>query len=81
VLQEVVRYKMYIIYGKTSCPYCVSAKELLSGKSLPFEYIDLTDKTPEFIDNLKQMTGMRSVPIIYYNNVLIGGYTDLKAKL
>lgn len=72
---------MYIVYGKASCPYCVSAKELLSQKDLPFEYIDLSGKTPEFIDNLKQMTGMRSVPIIYHNNVLIGGYTDLKAKL
>ena len=72
---------MYIVYGKNSCPHCVAAKELLSSKSLPFEYITLEDKTPEFIDDLKQMTGMRSVPIIYYNNALIGGYSDLKAKL
>ena len=67
-----------VMYSKVPCPYCVSAKNFLNGKNIPFEEIDLTGK-PDEIDRIKQETGWRTVPIILINGKLIGGYTDLKA--
>jgi glutaredoxin 3 len=66
------------MYSKVPCPYCVSAKNFLNGKNIPFQEIDLTGK-PEEIDRIKEETGWRTVPIILINGQLIGGYTDLKA--
>lgn len=65
-----------IIYSKTYCPYCVKAKRLLSSKNVSFEEIMLDD-TPEAFADLKQKTGMMTVPQIFINDRLIGGYTDM----
>lgn len=67
-----------LIYSKVPCPYCVRAKSFLEDKGIAFQEIDLTSK-PEEIERLKNETGWRTVPMIFINDKLIGGYTDLKA--
>lgn len=67
-----------IIYTKDPCPFCVRAINFMTEEGIQFEEIDLTD-TPEKIQQIKDETGWRTVPIIMINNQLIGGYTDLKA--
>ena len=66
------------IYSKDPCPYCLRAFRLLENKGLKFEVVDLTDK-PNEIDRIKMETGWRTVPIIFINDGLIGGYEDLKS--
>lgn len=68
-----------LIYTKDNCPYCVNAKRLLSSKGVTFEEINIEGKLDEF-EKLKARTGMRTVPQIFINDQLVGGYTDL-AKL
>ena len=63
---------------KNPCPYCDRAKNLLDGKGIPFEVIDLTDKMDE-LQAWKEKTGWKTVPMIFINDNLVGGYTDLKA--
>ena len=66
------------VFFKVPCPYCVNAKRLLTEKKVNFEEIDLTEKPEEF-DRLKNETGYRTVPMIFIDGKLIGGYSDLRA--
>lgn len=68
------------IYTTDNCPYCIRAKQLLNARGLAFEEINLEGR-PEEIASLKARTGWRTVPQIFYDDVLIGGYTELAAKL
>ena len=63
---------------KNPCPYCDRAKVFLDGKGIKYEVVDLTDK-PEELMAWKQKTGWSTVPMIFINDELIGGYSDLKA--
>lgn len=65
------------IYTKDYCPYCVRAKNLLKGKGLEFEEINVEDEA--LFEELKKRTGLRTVPQIFVGDQLIGGFTDLKA--
>ena len=65
------------MYSKDPCPYCVNAKRLLTEKNIDFEEIDLSNKPDEF-EKLRQQTGYRTVPMIFINDKLIGGYSDLR---
>jgi len=65
-----------IVYTKVPCPYCVQAKNLLSTKGLSFEEIDLTNKPQELVA-LKEKSGLRTVPQIFINDQLIGGFSEL----
>jgi glutaredoxin 3 len=66
------------IYSKTYCPYCDRAKSLLASKGVAFEEINLEGK-PDEMQALVKRTGMRTVPQIFINGKLVGGFTDLAA--
>ena len=63
---------------KTPCPYCDRAMTLLNNKGYQVEIIDLTDNLAE-LQTWKANTGYQTVPMIFINEIFIGGYTDLKA--
>ncbi len=65
-----------VVYSKTVCPYCVRAKKLLEGKGVDFEEI-MVDSDPDLFNELKQKSGMLTVPQIFIDDQLIGGYTEL----
>lgn len=65
-----------LIYTKSNCPYCVRAKDLFTRKGVAFDEIYLDDR-PEEYTSLKQRTGMMTVPQIFIDEQLVGGYTDL----
>ncbi len=68
-----------VIYSKEQCPYCHMAKDLLKSRGLTFEEIriDLDDSKRE--EMLRLTNNRRTVPQIFINNTLIGGYDDLSA--
>lgn len=66
------------VYTWSNCPYCVLAKNLLSGKGVDFQEINLDGKDKE-LKALRERTGMRTVPQIFIDDKLIGGYQDLAA--
>ncbi len=65
------------IITKVPCPYCDRAINFFQSKGIAFEKIDLTNQ-PEEIIRLKNETGWKTVPMIFINDQMIGGYTDLK---
>jgi glutaredoxin 3 len=66
------------VYTTEYCPYCTRAKSLLKSKGIDFEEINLEGKYDE-LTKLKEKTGWRTVPQIFINEKLIGGYTELAA--
>lgn len=68
-----------VIYTKKYCPYCDSAKGVFQREGWEYEEKVLTT-TDEF-ENLKNKTGLMTVPQIFVNNELIGGYDDLINKI
>jgi glutaredoxin 3 len=67
-----------LIYTKSNCPFCVRAKDLLGRKGVKFDEIYLDDK-PEEYTTLRAKTGLMTVPQIFINDQLVGGYTELAA--
>lgn len=69
-----------IIWSKYNCPYCDQAKALLTSKGVQFEEKKIGDGyTKE--DLLKAVPNARTVPQIFLDEQLIGGFTELKQKL
>ncbi len=69
-----------IVWSKYNCPYCEQAKKLLSAKGIEFEERKIGDGyTKE--DLLEAVPNARTVPQIFLNEELIGGFDDLKRKL
>lgn len=67
---------MYIVYGKNHCQYCVRAKSLLDRLAIEYEYRDVSD--PAILSDLKErVPTVKTVPQIFDNEKLIGGYDDL----
>jgi len=65
------------VYVTTYCPYCDAAKALLNQKGIEYEVIDVTD--PDKKMDLKKRTGWMTVPQIFIDDELIGGYQELAA--
>lgn len=66
-----------VMYKKVPCPYCINAQRLLDEKGIKYDLVDLTDR-PEELQALKEKTGWRTVPMIFVDDKLIGGYSDMK---
>ncbi|KFD58387.1 hypothetical protein M514_00613 [Trichuris suis] len=82
-VKKLVSSKKVVVFTKRSCSYCAAALKALSFYNLPkdnFEVIDLEGR-PDYdaiMDNLKELTGARTVPRVFINEMCIGGSTDLE---
>lgn len=79
---------MFTIYSKDNCGYCVSAKQLLDVKSIPYREIKLDkDITREaLLEAVKYYGHGNTMPMIVredgYGNVeRVGGFTELNKWL
>ena len=67
------------VYSTTYCPFCVRAKALLKSKGVAFTEIDVTDD-PAMRERMVVLAGgRRTVPEIFINGRIIGGYDELRA--
>lgn len=65
------------VYSTDYCPFCDAAKTFLNAKKIPFEEIDVS--RPDDRMALKQRTGWLTVPQIFIDDHLVGGYQELVA--
>ena len=74
-------YKMKAtVWSKYHCPYCDQAKALLTSKGIQFEEKKIGDGyTRE--DLLEAVPSARTVPQIFLDDKLIGGFTELRQHL
>jgi len=72
--------KKVTVYTSPSCPYCIRAKDLLQRRSIAFEEILISwDDEAGWEAMKKKSGGMKTVPQIYIDEKLVGGYTELAA--
>ncbi len=69
-----------VVWSKYHCPYCDQAKALLKQKGIPFEEKKIGDGYSKE-DLLEAVPTARTVPQIFIDEQLIGGFTELKTHL
>ena len=68
------------VWSKYNCPYCDQAKALLKQKGIPFEEKKIGDGyTKEEL--LEAVPSARTVTQIFLGDELVGGFTELRARL
>jgi glutaredoxin 3 len=67
------------IYTTEYCPYCIRAKALLRDKGISFEEIDVGGDPDLRATMVERAGGRRTVPEIFINGRIIGGYNELSA--
>jgi len=67
-----------IVYSADYCPYCDTAKQLLTQKGAAFTEIRV-DLDPAQKEKMMTLSGRRTVPQIFINDQHIGGCDDLMA--
>ena len=69
-----------VVWSKYHCPYCDQAKALLTQRGIEFEEKKIGDGyTKEEL--LEAVPNARTVPQIFLDGQLIGGFTELKQHL
>ena len=67
------------VYTASYCPYCIRAKSLLKRKGVAFDEIDVSGD-PALREKMIELSGgRRTVPEIFLNGRIVGGYDELRA--
>jgi len=67
------------IYTTGTCPYCISAKQLLAKRGVTELNEIRVDLIPGEREKMMQITNRRSVPQIFIGDTHVGGCDDLMA--
>jgi glutaredoxin len=69
-----------IVWSKDQCPYCDQAKALLKSRGIEYEERNVSlDWTREQL--LEAVPTARTLPQIFLDQELVGGFTELRKKL
>lgn len=69
-----------IVWSKNGCPFCDQAKNLLKSKSIEFEERNIEkDWSKEQL--IEAVPNARTLPQIFLDNQLVGGFTELRTRL
>jgi glutaredoxin 3 len=72
--------KNILMYSSSYCPYCTNAEKLLFEKGFDVTEKILVDESPEELQKMMKITGKRTVPQIFIDNIYIGGFEELRAS-
>jgi glutaredoxin 3 len=70
--------KQITVYTTDFCPYCTSAKTLLSKRSIEYQEVNLA-RDPDGRAKLSELTGMITFPQIVIDGESLGGFQELLA--
>ena len=69
-----------IVWSKDQCPYCVQAKALLESRGIEYEERNINNGWDKE-DLLAAVPTARTLPQIFLNEELVGGFTELRKRL
>ena len=67
----------YTVYSKRNCSYCIRAIELLESKGFEHVVKKIDEDQSLFLELRQKAPSMRTMPVVFRNDQLIGGYEDL----
>ena len=70
-----------VVYSKSACPQCESAKMLLKSRALAYEEIKIDDEAERIDFYEKCGPSVRQMPQIFINDQRVGGLAGLQAAL
>ena len=75
----------FIVYGRTSCPFCKMALDILDQFDMQKVFFDFTEDQ-DAIEEAKRFYDWNTVPMILENDIntgetkFIGGFDDLRRR-
>jgi glutaredoxin 3 len=69
-----------VVYTKSGCPNCVTAKRLLDSKGIGYDEKSM-DNPDEWQRFMAAYSDFRQMPQIFINNQRVGGLAGLQAAL
>ncbi len=70
-----------VVYSKSACPQCDTAKMLLKTRDIAFEEIRIDDEAARLAFFEKCGPSVRQMPQVFINDQRVGGVTGLQAAL
>ena len=71
--------KNVTVYMGPRCNFCDAAKRLLSRNNIPFNEINIALEEGKREEMLKKSNGRQTIPQIFFNELHVGGYEELRA--
>tara|TARA_B100000446_G_C10287015_1_gene246238 strand:- start:205 stop:459 length:255 start_codon:yes stop_codon:yes gene_type:complete len=71
--------KNVTVYMGPMCSYCDAAKRLLKRNNIPYNEINVALEEEKREEMLNKSNGKRTIPQIFFNELHIGGYEELRA--
>ena len=71
--------KNVTVYMGPRCNFCEAAKRLLNRNNIPYNEINIALDESKREEMLKKSNGKRTIPQIFFNELHIGGYEELRA--
>lgn len=71
------QHKNVLVYSRSTCPYCIEAKRLLTSKGVAFKEIDIGQHPNKRAEMIEKANGRSTVPQIFVGEQHIGGCDDL----
>ena len=74
----------YTVYTKSGCNYCIKLKDLFEEKNIECKYINCDEyiknkeNKEEFLTHMKRLTDHKTFPMVFYDKICIGGFTETK---
>jgi len=70
-----------VVYSKSACPQCDSAKMILKSRALAFEEVRIDDEAQRLAFYEKCGPSVRQMPQVFINDQRVGGVAGLQAAL
>lgn len=70
-----------VVYSKSACPQCETAKMLLKSRSFAFEEVRIDDEAQRLAFYEKCGPSVRQMPQVFINDQRVGGVAGLQAAL
>ena len=71
--------KTITVYSGPLCNFCEAAKRLLARNNLSYKEIDISKEAGLRDEMIKKANGMRTIPQIFFDDMHIGGYDEVRA--
>ena len=71
--------KNVTVYMGPMCAFCDAAKRLLKRNNIPYNEINIALEEGKKEEMLAKSNGRKTIPQIFFNELHIGGYEELRA--